>query len=103
MLFTAENNLIRVMFIVSHDHVHRLEEAIEPVWSRCARTPDELNRAAVGVAQRALLSGRPELVGGVRSLLPSAGIDAPDASGLTALMKAAFAGDEQIVAVSRES
>lgn len=73
------------------------------MWSRCARTPDELNRAAVGVAQRALLSGRPELVGGVRSLLPSAGIDAPDASGLTALMKAAFAGDEQIVAVSRES
>lgn len=54
----------------------------------------------MGVAQRALLSGRPELVGGVRALMPPAGVDAPDASGLTALMKAALVGDEQIVAVS---
>ncbi|CAB3228872.1 unnamed protein product [Arctia plantaginis] len=79
------------------------EEAIEPVWSRCTRTPDELSRAAVGVAQRAMLSGRAELVGGVRSLMPSAGIDASDASGLTALMKAALAGDEQIVAMLLEA
>lgn len=78
----------------------RLEEAIEPAWSRCQRTADELSRAALGLAQRALLSGRPELVGGVRTLLPPAGIDATDASGLTALMKAALAGDEQVVAVS---
>lgn len=77
-----------------------IEEAIEPVWSRCARTSDELSRAALGLAQRALLSGRPELVGGVRPLLPPAGLDAMDASGLTALMKAALAGDDQIVAVS---
>lgn len=70
------------------------------MWSRCTRSPDELSRAAVGVAQRALLSGRAELVGGVRPLMPPAGVDAPDASGLTALMKAALAGDEQIVAVS---
>lgn len=78
----------------------RMEEAIEPVWSRSTKTPDELNRAALGLAQRALLSGRPELVGSVRSLLPPAGLDATDASGLTALMKAALAGEDQIVAVS---
>lgn len=78
----------------------RLEEAIEPAWSRCTRNPDELSRAALGLAQRALLSGRPEFVGGVRALLPPAGLDAADASGLTALMKAALAGDDQIVAVS---
>lgn len=78
----------------------RLEEAIEPAWSRCTRNPDELSRAALGLAQRALLSGRPEFVGGVRALLPPAGLDAADASGLTALMKAALAGDDQIIAVS---
>lgn len=78
----------------------RLEEAIEPVWSRCARTTDEPQRAALGLAHRALLSGRPELVGGVRALLPPAGLDATDAAGLTALMKAAAVGDDQIVAVS---
>ncbi|KAJ8725303.1 hypothetical protein PYW07_016261 [Mythimna separata] len=80
-----------------------LEEAIEPVWSRNGRTADELGRCAVGVAQRALLSGRAELLGGVRALLPPAGLDAPDAAGLTALMKAAFAGDEQIVAMLLEA
>ncbi|XP_026491591.2 ankyrin repeat and BTB/POZ domain-containing protein 2 isoform X1 [Vanessa tameamea] len=80
-----------------------LEEAIEPAWSRCQRTPDELSRAALGLAQRALLSGRPELVGGVRALLPPAGIDATDASGLTALMKASLAGDEQVVAMLLEA
>ncbi|XP_049864834.1 ankyrin repeat and BTB/POZ domain-containing protein 2 isoform X2 [Pectinophora gossypiella] len=80
-----------------------LEEAIEPAWSRCTRNPDELSRAALGLAQRALLSGRPDLVGGVRSLLPSTGLDAADASGLTALMKAALAGDDQIVAMLLEA
>ncbi|KAJ0179613.1 hypothetical protein K1T71_005325 [Dendrolimus kikuchii] len=80
-----------------------LEEAIEPVWSRCTKTPDELNRAALGLAQRALLSGRPELVGSVRSLLPPAGLDATDASGLTALMKAALAGEDQILAMLIEA
>ncbi|CAK1544775.1 unnamed protein product [Leptosia nina] len=80
-----------------------LEEAIEPAWSRCTRTADELSRAALGLAQRALLSGRPEFVGGVRALLPPAGIDATDASGLTALMKAALAGDEQVVAMLLEA
>ncbi|XP_028167285.1 ankyrin repeat and BTB/POZ domain-containing protein BTBD11 [Ostrinia furnacalis] len=80
-----------------------IEEAIEPAWSRCARTSDELSRAALGLAQRALLSGRPELVGGVRALLPPAGLDAMDASGLTVLMKAALAGDDQIVAMLLEA
>ncbi|XP_059059495.1 ankyrin repeat and BTB/POZ domain-containing protein 2 [Achroia grisella] len=80
-----------------------LEEPIEPVWSRCARSTDELSRAALGLAQRALLSGRAELVGGVRPLLPPAGIDATDAAGLTALMKAALAGDDQIVAMLLEA
>ncbi|XP_034825710.1 ankyrin repeat and BTB/POZ domain-containing protein 2 isoform X2 [Maniola hyperantus] len=80
-----------------------LEDAIEPAWSRCQRTADELSRAALGLAQRALLSGRPELVGGVRTLLPPAGIDATDASGLTALMKASLAGDEQVVAMLIEA
>lgn len=37
---------------------------------------------------------------GVRALLPPAGINAADAGGLTALMKASLAGDEQVVAVS---
>ncbi|CAH0721393.1 unnamed protein product, partial [Brenthis ino] len=80
-----------------------LDEAIEPAWSRCTRTPDELSRAALGVAQRALLSGRAELAGGVRALLPPAGIDAADATGLTALMKAALVGDEQVVAMLLEA
>ncbi|XP_060800643.1 ankyrin repeat and BTB/POZ domain-containing protein 2 [Amyelois transitella] len=80
-----------------------VEETIEPIWSRCSRSTDDLGRAALGLAQRALLSGRPELVGGVRALLPSAGIDAADAAGLTALMKAALAGDDQIVAMLLEA
>ncbi|CAG9563213.1 unnamed protein product [Danaus chrysippus] len=80
-----------------------LEEAIEPAWSRCSRSPDELGRAALGLAQRALLSGRPELLNGVRALLPAAGIDATDASGLTALMKASLVGDEQVVAMLLEA
>ncbi|XP_073967255.1 ankyrin repeat and BTB/POZ domain-containing protein 2 isoform X2 [Choristoneura fumiferana] len=80
-----------------------LEEAIEPAWSRCTRTPDELSRAALGLAQRALLSGRPDLLGGVKALLPSTGLDSTDAAGLTALMKAALAGDDQIVAMLLES
>ncbi|VVC91185.1 unnamed protein product, partial [Leptidea sinapis] len=79
-----------------------LEEAIEPVWSRCSRTGEELSRAALGLAQRALLSGRPEFLGGVRTLLPQ-GVDATDAAGLTALMKAALAGDEQVVAMLLEA
>lgn len=73
---------------------------MEPAWSRCARTADEPQRAALGLAHRALLSGRPELIGGFRALLPPAGLDATDAAGLTALMKAAAIGDDQIVAVS---
>ncbi|XP_028031789.1 ankyrin repeat and BTB/POZ domain-containing protein 2 [Bombyx mandarina] len=80
-----------------------IEEAIEPVWSRCTRTPDELNRVALGLAQRALLSGRPEIVGGIRTLLPPAGLDATDASGMTVLMKAALAGDDQIVTMLLEA
>ncbi|CAG9792248.1 unnamed protein product [Diatraea saccharalis] len=80
-----------------------IEETIEPVWSRCARSSDELSKVALGLAQRALLSGRPELVGSVRSLLPSAGLDAADPAGLTALMKAALAGDDQIVAMLLEA
>ncbi|XP_072942209.1 ankyrin repeat and BTB/POZ domain-containing protein 2 isoform X2 [Epargyreus clarus] len=80
-----------------------LEEAIEPAWSRCARSADELSRAALALAQRALLSGRPELLPAARALLPPAGLDAPDASGLTALMKASLAGDEQVVAMLLEA
>ncbi|XP_038213028.1 ankyrin repeat and BTB/POZ domain-containing protein 2 isoform X3 [Zerene cesonia] len=80
-----------------------LEEAIEPAWSRCTRTADELSRAALGLAQRALLSGRPDLLGGVRALLPPAGIDATDAMGMTVLMKAALNGDEQVVAMLLEA
>ncbi|XP_050679803.1 ankyrin repeat and BTB/POZ domain-containing protein 2 isoform X2 [Leptidea sinapis] len=79
-----------------------LEEAIEPAWSRCSRTGEELSRAALGLAQRALLSGRPEFLGGVRTLLPQ-GVNATDAAGLTALMKAALAGDEQVVAMLLEA
>ncbi|XP_063530330.1 ankyrin repeat and BTB/POZ domain-containing protein 2 [Cydia strobilella] len=80
-----------------------LEEAIEPAWSRCTRAADELSRAALGLAQRALLSGRPDLLGSVKALLPQAGLDATDAAGLTVLMKAALAGDDQIVAILLES
>ncbi|CAH4036159.1 unnamed protein product [Pieris brassicae] len=80
-----------------------MEEAIEPAWSRCTRTVDEVSRAALGLAQRALLSGRAEFLSGVRALLPPAGIDATDGSGLTALMKAALAGDEQVVAMLLEA
>lgn len=86
--------------LTNYFNTFSIEEAIEPVWSRCTRTPDELNRVALGLAQRALLSGRPEIVGGIRTLLPPAGLDATDASGMTVLMKAALAGDDQIVTVS---
>ncbi|CAH0663406.1 unnamed protein product, partial [Chilo suppressalis] len=80
-----------------------VEEAIEPWWSRSQRSSEEVGRAALSVAQRALLGGRPELLGGVRALLPPAPLDAPDPAGLTALMKAALAGDDHIVAMLLES
>ncbi|XP_053599891.1 ankyrin repeat and BTB/POZ domain-containing protein 2 isoform X2 [Plodia interpunctella] len=80
-----------------------VEETIEPIWSRCSRSTDDLSLAALCLAQRALLSGRPELAGGARALLPAAGVDAGDAAGLTALMKAALAGDDQIVAMLLEA
>ncbi|RVE42850.1 hypothetical protein evm_012499 [Chilo suppressalis] len=80
-----------------------VEEAIEPWWSRSQRSSEEVGRAALSVAQRALLGGRPELLGGVRALLPPAPLDAPDPAGLTALMKAALAGDDHIVAMLLEA
>lgn len=70
------------------------------MWARCSRNTEELGRLALSLAHRALLAGRPDLVGGARALLPAHGLDAPDAAGLTVLMKAALAGDEHVVAVS---
>ncbi|CAG5005896.1 unnamed protein product [Parnassius apollo] len=79
------------------------EEELEPSWSRCSRNPEELSRAALSLAHRALLTGRPELIGGARALLPPQGLDTPDSSGLTVLMKAALAGDEHVVAMLLEA
>ncbi|XP_048481072.1 ankyrin repeat and BTB/POZ domain-containing protein 2 [Plutella xylostella] len=80
-----------------------VDEAIEPAWSRNARSADDLPRAALGLAHRALLSGRPALLAGARALLPGGAIDAADAAGLTVLMKAALAGDEQRVSMLLEA
>ncbi|GBP07460.1 hypothetical protein EVAR_4819_1 [Eumeta japonica] len=85
----------------------QLEEAIEPRWSRNGRVSGGGAEesafgagAALGAAHRLLLGGR---VGAARGLLPSAGLDALDAAGLTALMKAAVDGDEQLVSLLIEA